>query len=240
MNQVEIRLPDLSGETEAEQLRKIRGYLYSLAEQLQYAFDGQQTVKAPQVTKEAEGKTQAETLSSLKSLIIRSAEVTEQIAQQLETKLSGKYVAQSQFGTFTQLTEQKITASAQELRREFSNVQQLETDLEGLRQVLAEVSASIRTGLLYEDESGPVYGVEIGQQVFEDGVLRLRKFARLTADRLSFYDRNDAEVAYISDRRLYVTRAQVQRLEAEEASATRLRMGDYTWEAGNDGHLTVK
>ena len=40
MTPVEIRLPELSGSTEAEQLRQIRSYLYSLASQLQYAFDG--------------------------------------------------------------------------------------------------------------------------------------------------------------------------------------------------------
>ena len=36
------------------------------------------------------------------------------------------------------------------------------------------------------------------------------KFARFTSDRLSFYDQNDNEVAYISDRKLYITHVEVK------------------------------
>lgn len=241
MTPVEIRLPELSGGTEAEQLRQIRSYLYSLASQLQYAFDGGQEVQqtTQSQTQAAARREEAQTLSSLKSLIIRSAEVTERIAEKLETRLAGKYVAQSQFGTFTQLTEQRIAANAEELRQEFTNWQKVETDVEEIRSALLEVSASIRTGLLYEREDGPVYGVEIGQQEREDGVVRFRKFARLTADRLSFYDRNDTEVAYVSDSALHVTSAEVAALTAGAASVQRLQLGQYTFQLGADGHLTL-
>ena len=241
MTPVEIRLPELSGSTEAEQLRQIRSYLYSLASQLQYAFDGaeQEQQTALSTPRTAARQEETPTLSSIKSLIIRSAEITQRIAEKLETRLSGKYVAQSQFGTFTQLTEQRIAASAEELRQEFTNWQRIETDVEQIRSSLLEVSASIRTGLLYEQEDGPVYGVEIGQQEREDGVVRFRKFARLTADRLSFYDRNDTEVAYVSDSALHVTSAEAASLTAGAAAVQRLQLGQYTWQLGSDGHLTL-
>lgn len=241
MTPVEIRLPELSGSTEAEQLRQIRSYLYSLASQLQYAFDGaeQEQQTALSTPRTAARQEETPTLSSIKSLIIRSAEITQRIAEKLETRLSGKYVAQSQFGTFTQLTEQRIAASAEELRQEFTNWQRIETDVEEIRSSLLEVSASIRTGLLYEQEDGPVYGVEIGQQEREDGVVRFRKFARLTADRLSFYDRNDTEVAYVSDSALHVTSAEAASLTAGAAAVQRLQLGQYTWQLGGDGHLTL-
>lgn len=239
MNRVEIRLPELSGSTEAEQLRQIRSYLYSLASQLQYAFDGAGEPAAQSASPAAAQREQAQTLSSLKSLIIRSAEVTERIAEKLEMRLAGKYVAQSQFGAFTQLTEQRITAEAEGLRQEFSNVQKIEADVAQMRSELLEVNASIRTGMLYETEDGPVYGVEIGQQEREDGIVRFRRFARLTADRLSFYDSNDIEVAYISDSRLHVTSAEVSALTAGAAAVQRLQMGAYTVALGADGHLTV-
>ena len=241
MTPVEIRLPELSGSTEAEQLRQIRSYLYSLASQLQYAFDGaeQEQQTALSTPRTAAGREETPTLSSIKSLIIRSAEITQHIAEKLETRLSGKYVAQSQFGTFTQLTEQRIAASAEELRQEFTNWQRIETDVEEIRSSLLEVSASIRTGLLYEQEDGPVYGVEIGQQEREDGVVRFRKFARLTADRLSFFDRNDTEVAYVSDSALHVTSAEAASLTAGAAAVQRLQLGQYTWQLGGDGHLTL-
>lgn len=241
MTPVEIRLPELSGSTEAEQLRQIRSYLYSLASQLQYAFDGaeQEQQTALSTPRTAARQEETPTLSSIKSLIIRSAEITQRIAEKLETRLPGKYVAQSQFGTFTQLTEQRIAASAEELRQEFTNWQRIETDVEQIRSSLLEVSASIRTGLLYEQEDGPVYGVEIGQQEREDGVVRFRKFARLTADRLSFYDRNDTEVAYVSDSALHVTSAEAASLNAGAAAVQRLQLGQYTWQLGGDGHLTL-
>jgi hypothetical protein len=54
-----------------------------------------------------------------------------------------------------------------------------------------------------------VYGVEIGQKNTIDGEEVFNKFARFTADRLSFYDQNDSEVAYISDYKLYIRNAEI-------------------------------
>ena len=75
---------------------------------------------------------------------------------------------------------------------------------------LIEVNAHIRSGLLYTDDGGvPIYGVEVGQKNIIDGVEVFRKYARFTSDRLSFYDQNDKEVAYISDRKLYISDVEV-------------------------------
>jgi hypothetical protein len=52
-----------------------------------------------------------------------------------------------------------------------------------------------------------------------DGVEIFRKYARFVSNRLSFFDQNDAEVAYISDYKLYITSAQV---------LTGLTIGRYT------------
>lgn len=75
---------------------------------------------------------------------------------------------------------------------------------------IAEVNATIKSGLLYYGESGlPVYGIELGQRNIVDDVEVFNKFARFTADRLSFYDQNEKEVAYISDRKLYINHVEV-------------------------------
>ena len=55
----------------------------------------------------------------------------------------------------------------------------------------------------------PVYGIEVGQRTEIDGVEVFNKYARFTSDRLSFYDQNDNEVAYISDKKLYITHIEV-------------------------------
>lgn len=75
---------------------------------------------------------------------------------------------------------------------------------------ILQTEAYIRTGLLYEDGNGhPVYGLEIGQTNTVDGQTVFDKFARFSADRLSFFDSNDTEVAYISDYKLFITNAEI-------------------------------
>lgn len=243
MTGVEIRLPELSGGTEAEQLHRIQSYLYTLAQQLQFAFDtvtGEQTASSSQGAGTA-GQREEMNFSAVKSLILKSAQITEHFEEAVEKKLAGLYVAQSQFGTFRQETEQRLTANSQLLEQNFSNLQQVETQVAELQSSVLEVSATIRTGLLTADGTGdPVYGVEIGQQEWENGVIRFHKYARLTAQKLSFYDSNDVEVAYISDRRMHVTAATVEEIQAGSAAVGRLQVGDYLWEQGTDGHLSIR
>jgi hypothetical protein len=101
--------------------------------------------------------------------------------------------------------------SALDIEQLFSNMQTILTDIENLNFTLAEVNAHIKSGLLYYDEDSiPVYGLEIGQKNTIDGEEVFSKFARFTADRLSFYDQNDMEVAYISDYKLYITHVQIK------------------------------
>lgn len=72
------------------------------------------------------------------------------------------------------------------------------------------VNAYIKSGQLYYNaEELPVYGLEVGQTNTVNGVETFKKFARFTADRLSFYDQNDTEVAYISDYKLYITSVEI-------------------------------
>ena len=242
MTAVEIRLPELSGGSEQEQLRRIQSYLYTLAQQLQFAFDTvtrEQTQAAREVQPESRGE--VTNFAAVKALILKSAQITEHFQEAVEKKLSGLYVAQSQFGLFRQETEASITANSQSIQQKFTSLQQLEAAVAGLESAVREVSATIRTGLLAQTpEGGSIYGVEIGQQEWEDGVIRFRKYTRLTAQKLSFYDNNDVEVAYISDRRMYVTAATVAQLTAGSIAAQHLALGDYLWEQGTDGHLSLR
>lgn len=244
MTAVEIRLPELSGGSEKEQLRRIQSYLYTLAQQLQVAFDTitrEPTAAAVSGAVQTEKQTGGTNFAAVKALILKSAQLTEHFQQAVEKKLSGLYVAQSQFGSFRQETEAAITANSQSIQQKFTSLQQLEATVAGLESAVKEVSATIRTGLLAETTEGEsIYGVEIGQQEWEDGVIRFRKYTRLTAQKLSFYDNNDVEVAYISDRRLYVTAATVDQMEAASAWVGRLALGDYVFEQGADGHLSLR
>ena len=237
MTAVNLRPPQLTGGTEAEQLRQIQKYLYALWEQLQYAFDGVQTPAGSQNAAPAPAPVTSQAVNAgLKALILKSAQVTQVLEQRVEKRLEGKYVAVSQFGTYCQETSQTLEANSRELKQTFQNVQQLESTVAGLGSAVREVNASIRTGEIVDG----VYGVEIGQQEREDGIIRFRRYARLTAEKLSFYDSNDVEVAYISDRRLHITAADAAQITTQSLTAAQLQQGPYTWQLSADGHLSVR
>ena len=91
-----------------------------------------------------------------------------------------------------------------------SDIDKLKKSLDDLNYILVEVNANIKSGLIdYDDNGIPIYGLEIGQKNTINGVEVFNKFARFSAGRLSFYDNNGTEVAYISDYKLYITHAEV-------------------------------
>lgn len=214
---VELRLPNITGLTEKEQLVQIKSYLYQLTGQLQWALSNLETTTQTAIINTQKSvsnsleKVDAEsTFNSVKALIIKSAEIVEAYYEEMNIIFSGEYVAQSDFGTFSEETEQAITENSTEIERAFTNLQEIITDIETLEYSLIDVNAHIKTGLLYYDDNGvPVYGLEIGQRTTVDEVEVFNKYARFTSDRLSFYDQNGSEVAYISDYKLYITNAEI-------------------------------
>lgn len=233
-----------------EQLRQIQSYLFRLSQELELALgtvDKQlltlrdtaaQTERTVQAVSESQNpKAQ---FSSLKALIIKSADIVNAYSEEISRKLSGEYVAQSDYGTFRQETRQEIRENSQEITRAFSNMQVIEDTLAELNGAVTQVNAWIKTGKLGEDQdSVPIYGVEIGQQTEKDGIVAFQKFARLLANRLSFFDQNGIEVSFIGDETMHITRAEVSVLAAGDASAGKLQMGEYLWFTDGDGHLTL-
>ena len=406
---VDIRLPHITGLTEKEQLKQINTYLFQLAEQLQWALNNADTSSHTVIIKQqpisttpssagsngrmVQDDTQA-TFAALKPLIIKSAEIVEAYYEEINKRLEGLYVAQSDFGTFAEQTSQEIEVTSKNTTQQFENMQVIitgldnnvgsiessihgivedlsytqndiiklgvdiedigssvasvegeigeldttlkavegnvntldttlkavevnvtnldsnlksvegnvtnldnnlktvegavggldtnlkavETDLndtkvgigsslesiseevgvidkdlqgvkagvkkdigdltdevgkvdtkledaksalnadlgklkdslDALNSLIVEVNARIKSGLLYYDDNGiPVYGLEVGQTNTVNGVEVFNKFARFTAGRLSFYDNNGTEVAYISDYKIYITHAEV-------------------------------
>ena len=235
MTGIEIRPPELAGGSTEEQLARVQRYLCTLAQQLQYAFDAVEGGSTPVVYAPRAAASEPNQ-SQLKALILKSAQITAALEERVEKRLEGKYVAESRFGSFRQETSQTLTANSRELQQQFESMQQLTSRVAELHSSVRQVSATIRTGELADG----VYGVEIGQQEGEDGVIRFRRYARLTAQKLSFYDSNEVEVAYISDRCLYVTSASVAELTAGTVTAGTLHLGDYTWQLGADGHFSLR
>lgn len=130
--------------------------------------------------------------------------------QEISHRLEGVYVAESDFGTYKEKTALDIQANSTSINQLFTDTRELNDTVDELYDSTIGTNAYLKSGLLGEKEDGtPVYGLEIGQTNSVDGQNIFDKFARFTADRLSFFDSNDVEVAYISDYKLYITNAEI-------------------------------
>lgn len=235
---IDIRLPKIDASTEREQLVQVKSYLYQLAEQLQFALGNINTSApqgyAPQVIAQVGSPMDSHSaFNAVKGLITKSADIVDAYYEEISARLEGIYVAKTDFGTFVQQTSQNIDSNSTMTERSFTNVQEitgnladtlqkLKTDvnsnlkditetIDNINRAVIGVSANIKSGLLYYDENEiPVYGLEIGQRTMIDGVEVFDKYARFTSDKLSFYDNNDNEVAYISDRKLYINHVEIR------------------------------
>lgn len=216
---LDLRMPNITGASEREQLAQIRSYLYQFVPQLQWALNNLDTSSSQgqsvqQVIKEkvtSNNPVSAEaTFNAIKSLIIKSADIVQAYYDEINSRLEGLYVAESDFGTFVEQTNQVIKQTSTYVEQLFADTQAIVTDIDSIEHTLIDVNAHIKSGLLcYDDKGVPVYGLEIGQRNTIDGEEVFNKFARFTADRLSFYDQNDQEVAYISDQKLYIRNVEI-------------------------------
>lgn len=215
----DLRYPNITAQDEKGQLVQMKSYLHQLVEQLQWALNdlssyshGYVVTAAPKSQASAPTKVDASaTFNTIKSLIIKSADIVEAYYDKISDRLEGLYVAESDFGTFTEQTSQDILQTSTEIESLYANIQTILTDIESIEYTLIETNAHIKSGLLYYDEDEiPIYGLEIGQRNTVDGVDVFNKYARFTADRLSFYDQNDIEVAYVSDYKLHITNAEIR------------------------------
>lgn len=235
---INIRLPNITAPTEKEQLIQVKSYLHQLVQELNWALSSIESGNSNTAAKKAasgSSVTQDDLKTSfneLKSLIIKSSSAVSAYYEAAEERYNSLYVAQSDFGTYTEEASQLIQKNSTSIELFFENMQEIITDIENMQHSLIEVSANIKPGLLYYDEDGiPVYGLEIGQKTKLDGVEVFDKFARFTSDRLSFYDQNDNEVAYISDRKLYITHVEVKGT---------FRMGGFIDTVQSDGSIVTK
>ena len=214
---IQIPTPNITASNDRERLQQMQSYLYRMAQQLQWAFDtletGSNAVSQTRILPSQNAQkvaSQDTTFAGLKDLIIKSADIVNAYYVQISKRLEGKYVAQSDFGTYTEQTSQEIQENNTNINQLFTNVRTLSDTVDEMYNSTLSTNAYIKTGLLAEKEDGtPIYGLEVGQTNSVEGVQFFDKFARFTADRLSFYDRNDIEVAYISDYHLHITNASI-------------------------------
>lgn len=224
---IEIRLPNITAKDETGQLLQVKSYLYQMVEQLNWAMKTIEAGTSVSVVDAKEKKSASEkddpvgTFNSIKALIIKSADIVNAYSDEINKNLKGMYVAQSDFGTYSEQTEANISANSKSITQAYENIQTLESDVAGISKKMI-TNAHIKSGLLYyagEDgteysneipNGAPIYGLEVGQRITDDnGVETFNKYARFTANKLSFYDQNNHEVAYFSNYKLYVTHVEI-------------------------------
>lgn len=223
MVSIDIRLPNITGKSEAEQLSQIKSYLYQFASQLQWALDtvvvtdnGSNTVpqKAAGSASTSTDDDPATTFSELKGLIIKSADIVNAYYEKIDEllKLSGDYTSSSDFGTFKEETLNQLSATNDKIIQNVNSLQQIFDENGNIKAELL-VNGHIYSGIIeYAKDGEAIVGIEIGQTTKENGVETFNKFARFTAERLAFYDASyqDEPVAYISNYMLVITNAWVK------------------------------
>jgi hypothetical protein len=131
--------------------------------------------------------------------------------EDLDGKVSGLEMTTESIKSYVE----ESFVSGEDFEKYKSEVTQTSKDIterfESLNKYKEETSAHIKTGLLYETEDHqPVFGMEIGQRTENAvGEQVFNKYARFTADKLSFFDQGGNEVTQIGDKKMAVTNIEV-------------------------------
>lgn len=214
---IKLRYPVINANG-ADTTAQIQSFLHQLIDDLNFALENIEAQASETRVISASGasssvseeKNPQASFNAIKSLIIKSADIVEAYYEEFNKKLEGSYVAQSEFGTFYEQTTQDIIGTPTGIKQMFENLQEISDAVDILEHALIDVNAYINAGLLDHDDSGvPIYGLEIGQRNEIDGEEVFNKYARFTADKLSFFDNNGIEVAYVSDKKLHITHVEI-------------------------------
>lgn len=252
----QIRLPNIQAQGDRAQLAQIRSYLYQLSADLQHALSnlGAENFAANSTARqvlsdgigEQQKKTVLEGISSLKSMIIKTADVVQAEMDTLEISLESKYLAVSDFGTFRENIASQLTATAASINQLISYYAEISDALGGVSDEFdaytIEVEGYIRQGIIGYDGAVPVIGIAIGRDLTVTGAQETvdgktydvidtsSNMSVWTPDKLAFYI-NGTEAAYFSNGALYVGTVIVQ---------TKLVLGQNKWQIDHANGLAIK
>jgi len=234
---MDFRLPNITGESDSQKLSQMQSYLYQLVEQLNYSLatingetKSENLVKANTnnsgVSQLTQSEIDYENFNSIKALIIKSSEIVEAYYDEIKRQLDGVYVAESEFGTYKEQTSATLLENSTSITQLYTNAQNVNSDLLGIKERTSETESWIKTGLLEEDESGnTIYGMEVGQVTYVNGEETFNKFARFTGSGIYFYlPAATKPVAWMSGQKLYISSAEI---------TGSLTVGGYSFQVSN-------
>ena len=234
----DIRLPNISASADAStQMAQMRSYLYQMVEQLNWALNAldsggaiSSASKTTTVVQAAGGSSSDETdqrMANLRDLIVKSAEGVYSYMDERVESLSSTYVARSDFGTYREDIDQRITANSTKIEQQFAfaseiqaNTNRVEVDFAAYK---TNVEGYIRQGIVGYDGTIPIIGIAIGQDIrttgtsveTEQGVFyeidKRSNMSVWTTEKLSFYI-GGQEAAYFSNGKLTVSQIATDRI----------------------------
>ena len=195
---IDIRLPNITATSPDGKIQQMQSYMHQLVEQLNWALNTVESAQAgsssPAVKyQQGEPATKEEaekTFNSIKALIIKSADIVKAYETTIFSDFNGKYFADSDFGTYIKETNRKVEENSEGVTETFKRVETIDSRVEDVEDEVKTTNAYIKRGLLPNGE----YGIEVGETT-DTGTYH--RYARFTAEKLSFYDVNGSEVVYI-------------------------------------------
>ena len=217
------------------QVTELERYLHSFTEKLNYAMSIVGTTEAEEAyvaeavasgAVDAEAKAR-DVFNSIKNLIISSADIIESYYEQMSARMAGTYVAKSDFGVYAEETEALINANSTAIEQNYTLIQEISGAITEILNTQMATRAWVRSGLLDDSVTPPIYGVEVGQVTTENGVEIFNKFARFTAGGIYFYlpgTSSTEPVAQLTGTLLSVTNVRI---------LARLTIGGYVVDSSN-------
>ena len=165
----DFRLPNITGATEREQLAQIKSFLHQHIEQLQWAMNNIDsninTVVVTPTPKSLSPSTTASaevTFSSIKGLIIKSADIVKAYETTIFSDFNSKYFAESDFGTYLVETNRRVEENTQGVRESYDQIQAIATALNGVMDYVQTTEGYNRRAIL--DAAGTI-GIEVGETI---------------------------------------------------------------------------
>ena len=238
---VNLNLPSRQTGTAEQQLNGLYSYLYQLVEALNVTLNRDTTQQ--KVLYKAGGGSVGEDISglpvstvqeyqNLKALIIKTATEVTSTFRKIVTEMSGEYVAQSKFGTYSEFLNNKITQSAEGYVLEWDSENKITTSVASFGEYIAESDVYMRIGIVKHHDDGTVKaGVVVGknfQKVIVDGKEYITSedvYALFTAEEISFWQRG-VMLSKLSLTGLVTTQAYVNDLIANKIKAEQIDVKD--------------
>lgn len=221
MGSLTLQYPPMTGGDAAQQLDGLRRYLVQLTDELNGAdwsagavlTQISQAIDASALSQE-ERLTELNGFAALKTLIIKTADFAAENSEAFKLKLSGNYVAVSDFGKYWR--EASMTIDGNEF-----GIRQLYEFSAGVNNAFTVNSKQyVKTGLLYYNGVTPVYGVGVGNietTVANDKEVidkTQNELLTVTSGRVSFWQ-GGSEVAYLAQKKLHFPSGTLEAFDAK-------------------------